>query len=451
MHLKYALLFIVAATACGGAPPKNEPFDPDMASTIDRYESATGRLEMELNLLADPVPEHIRKVFILPGPKGKAQLRAMLLVDLDRAIVELTAKSDADPFSLVEWITRTGVDIARRAAVTYAPERVAKIDELIERAAKIHDERAAAVGEGRPVAYRFHVARAMLIRRAGSLPNASHLVAPLISVRMTVEGKKCPAFADALAKAMTSIRDDGKRTIEAKVTLERCNVRFSERKDDEPLTWEEKVNGGIESVVTRSRELCPVGRDEQGTAWCRLSGSGSREVCPREALNGCYQQPTETVERQVVKTVPRSGKRTKVQTFSTIELGGTWSASFAGKSTSGKFAEPNADWGGIFINAPALGTHPALSQPVPSADEILATRGIPEVQRIVGTAAYALADADVRVDAASSSPDDVEEATLRRILAGAAIPADLKTRYGLTDHWPVRGMFYEVRNGETVH
>lgn len=109
-------------------------------------------------------------------------------------------------------------------------------------------------------------------------------------------------------------------------------------------------------------------------------------------------------------------------------LGGTWTASFAGKSISGKLAEPDADWGSIFINAPALGTHPALSQPVLSAEEILATRGLPEIQCVVGTAALSLADADVKVDLSSSNPDDLEEATLRRILAGAEVPADLQKR-----------------------
>lgn len=161
-----------------------------------------------------------------------------------------------------------------------------------------------------------------------------------------------------------------------------------------------------------------------------------------------------SVTRHQMESVARSGTRTQIQTLYTIELRGKWSASFAGKSASGTLAEPNGDWGGIFINAPELGPHAALKQPVLSPDAILETRGVPEVQRIVGTAALALSSADVKVSAKSSDPDDLEEATLLRVLGGAETPADLIKRYGITDangDWAVRMMFREIRDGKDIH
>ena len=306
MNRTTVVLIAFAASACAlhQAPKENEPLDIDMAGFVGTVggKDAARRIEFELKLLAQPPDEHTRTHFILPGPKGRAQLRAMLLVDLERAISELTAKSAADPLAVVEPYTRINLNIARRGAVAYAPDRAAVIDELIERAAKVHDERAAAVGVGRPAAYRFHIARAMLIRGAGSLPDASNLIAPRVALRVTVEGKKCPSFAASLAKMMTSTFES-KRTVEASVTLERCSVRFNESKREEALNWEEKVDGGKEHVTVRHRELCPLGRDEQDRVWCRVTETAEKELCPPQAYTRCYTQTLETVERQVVKTV----------------------------------------------------------------------------------------------------------------------------------------------------
>ena len=454
MNRTTVVLIAFAASACAlhQAPKENEPLDIDMAGFVGTVggKDAARRIEFELKLLAQPPDEHTRTHFILPGPKGRAQLRAMLLVDLERAISELTAKSAADPLAVVEPYTRIKLNIARRGAVAYAPDRAAVIDELIERAAKVHDERAAAVGVGRPAAYRFHIARAMLIRGAGSLPDASNLIAPRVALRVTVEGKKCPSFAASLAKMMTSTFES-KRTVEASVTLERCSVRFNESKREEALNWEEKVDGGKEHVTVRHRELCPLGRDEQDRVWCRVTETAEKELCPPQAYTRCYTQTLETVERQVVKTVARSGTRTQTQTLYTIELGGTWSASFAGKSAKGTFAEPHGDWGGSFVNAPELGKHRAVREPVLSADEILVTKGVPEVQRIVGAAALALADGDV--SAKSSNPEDLEEATILRVLGGAKPPESLTKRYWLTEgqsEWDIRESFREIRDGDSV-
>ena len=454
MRLANVLLVILVVSACGGAQATKAPYEPDMSSWVDTYSGPepVNRLDRELRLLAVPQDEHTRERAPSLTPKARLQVEAMVRVDVERAIAEMTAKAAADPFSNVGSLARITVDTARRAAVAYAPDRVAAIDELIERAAKIHDERAAAVGEGRPVAYRFHIARAMLIRRAGSLPSARGLVAPMVALRVTAESTTCPSFAAALAKTMSSTHES-KRTIDVKITVDRCNVRFSERKREEALTWDEKVDGGQESVIRRSRELCPIGRDETNTAWCRVTETGTKEVCPPQAYTRCYTQPLETEERAVVKTVSRSETRTKVETYSTIELGGRWSASFAGKAAKGTFAEPHANWGPIFTNAPALGTHAALTQPVLSADEILATQGVPEVQRVVGTAALALSEADIQVDAKSSNPDDVEEAELRRILGGAEPSPEIMKRYGVTGawgDWPVTNNFFEIRDGKYI-